>query len=99
LEIADRQQKVARDSTNVTIRLTLRRKVAMSTMAIIKMIQHRKNQLCASANRSGAIENCLANMFNTAKAIQNIPWETNLLSPKVFLFRNSNIQPEAVRAP
>jgi hypothetical protein len=97
LEISDRQQKVARDHTNVTIRLTLRSKAAVSTIAV-KMIQHSKNQLCASANRSGAIENCLANMFNTAKASQNIPWETNLLSPKVFWFRDSNIQPEAVRA-
>jgi hypothetical protein len=71
----------------------------MSMMAVIKIVQHSKNQSCASANRSGATENCLANMFKTAKAIQNIPWETNLLSPKVFWFRNSDIQPEAVRAP
>ncbi len=54
------------------------------SMIAVKIAQHRKNQLSASANRSGAIENCLANMFKTAKAIQNIPWETNLLSPKVF---------------
>jgi hypothetical protein len=90
LEIADRQQKVARDSTNVTSTLRLRSKAAVSTIAV-KMIQHRKNQLCASANRSCAIENCLANMFKTAKASQNILWETNLLSPKVFWFGNSNI--------
>jgi hypothetical protein len=38
-------------------------------------------------------------MFKMAKVIQNILWETNLLSPKVFWFRDSNIQPEAVRAP
>jgi hypothetical protein len=30
-------------------------------------------------------------MFKTAKASQNILWETNLLSPKVFWFGNSNI--------
>ena len=67
MEIADRK-KVARDHTNVTIRLTLRSKAAVSTI-VVKMIQHSKNQLCASANRSGTIENCLANMFKTAKVI------------------------------